>query len=95
MPKQPTTYAEKIRVWHVPQFPGKPFYVDVDDVNEAVKIVDVLANYDLFQLENKIKPDYSNASGIEYWDPREDEWFEVDEIEDLLNEHMGRVPLGW
>ncbi len=27
--------------------------------------MNVLANYDLFQLENSIKPDYSNVGGLE------------------------------
>lgn len=30
--------------------------------------MDVLGNYDLFQLENNIKPDYSNVNGLQMWD---------------------------
>lgn len=34
---------------------------------EAVKIMDVLAAYDQFQFEHRIKPDYSNAGGLRVW----------------------------
>jgi hypothetical protein len=51
----------------------KPFNVDVDSVAEGVKIMDVLAQYDLFQLENNIKPDYSNAGGLNMFDPDDKE----------------------
>lgn len=48
--------------------PMKAFTVDVELVAEGVKIMDVLANYDIFQYENKIKPDYCNAGGLNMWD---------------------------
>ena len=54
-----------LRVWHIPQVPGKPFHVYVDTPQEAKLLVNVLAQYDLFQYENRIKPDYCNASGLE------------------------------
>lgn len=59
---------QKLRVWHIPQIPGEAFYVDVASVQEGVKIMNVLGNYDLFQLENNIKPDYSNVNGLQMWD---------------------------
>lgn len=52
--------------------PGKAFLVDVASVAEGVKVMDVLAGYDLFQLENRIKPDYSNAGGLQMFDPEDD-----------------------
>lgn len=54
-----------LRVWWIPQVPGEPFYVPVASPQEAKKVMDVLAKYDLFQLEQNIKPDYSNAGGLE------------------------------
>ena len=62
----------KLRVWWVPQFPMESFLVDVKSVSEAVKILDVLADYDLFQLENRIKPEYSNSGGLQMFDPNDD-----------------------
>lgn len=60
--------TQQLRVWWIPQVPGKPFYVPVDSVAEGVRIMDTLARYDLFQLENNIKPDYANVGGLEMWD---------------------------
>jgi hypothetical protein len=53
-----------LRVWWIPQVPGKAFNVDVASVAEGVKVMDTLADYDLFQLKNRIKPDYCNAGGL-------------------------------
>ena len=62
----------KLRVWHIPQVPAREdadiFRVDVKTVDEAVLILNTLWSYDNFQFERKIKPDFSNASGLEYWD---------------------------
>ena len=65
---------KKLRVWHIPQVPGNPFTVDVSSVEEAVKIMDVLADYDEFQRVNNIKPDYCNASGLDQWSEEDQEW---------------------
>jgi hypothetical protein len=54
-----------LRVWWIPQIPGKPFRVSVASVEQAAFLLNTLAQYDLFQFENNIKPDYSNASGLE------------------------------
>lgn len=58
----------KLRVWHVPQVPMKSFKIEVSSVEEAIKLMDTLAQYDLFQYENQIKPDYCNASGLQMYD---------------------------
>ena len=55
----------KLRVWWVPQIPCTTFYVDVDTVEEGVKLMDTLGKYDTFQLENNIKPDYCNVGGLQ------------------------------
>ena len=64
----------KLRVWHIPQIPGKPFFVYTDNIRDAKKIMDILSAYDLFQLENRIKPDFANVNGVEMWDETEQEW---------------------
>jgi len=66
------TYSQKLpkpkfgdlQVWHIPQVPGDPFYVPVKTVAEARLVLKALAEYDLFQLANNIKPDYANAQGL-------------------------------
>jgi len=54
-----------LRVWWIPQVTMKAFYVAVDSVKEGVKIESILANYDIFQFENNVKPDYCNAGGLQ------------------------------
>lgn len=77
-----------MRVWHIPQIPGKAFHVSVGNPEEAKKILDVLAYYDLFQFENRIKPDYCNAAGLEVFEDGEwCEWYSEDgeSIDEYLN----------
>ncbi len=64
----------KMRVWHIPQIPVKAFHVPVKSPDEAVIMLNALADYDIFQLENNIKPDYFNAQGLEVFE--DDEWIE-------------------
>lgn len=56
-----------MQVWWIPQVPMKSFKIDVYSVEEAAKIMDVLAEYDLFQFNNNIKPDYFNIGGLRVW----------------------------
>jgi hypothetical protein len=62
----------KLRVWWIPQVPGTPFYVPVATVADGVLIMNTLAYYDLFQLKHNIKPDYSNAGGLQMFDQNDD-----------------------
>lgn len=68
--------TQKLRVWHIPQVPGKPFLVNVNSVKEAKFVLIVLCNYDEFQYEQNIKPDYSSVSGLEYYDESDKKWYE-------------------
>lgn len=68
-----------LRIWHIPQVPGKPFYVGASNEREAKLLLGVLADYDSFQFANKIKPDYCNASGAERFDGSE--WIGLDDDE--------------
>lgn len=68
-----------LEVWWIPQVPMHAFRVPVASVNEALKLLKVLAEYDLFQLHNRIKPDYANAGGLEIW--TDDGWEEWDDPE--------------
>ena len=65
---------QKMRVYWIPQVPMKAFHVEVDSVTEAVKIMNILADYDLFQLENNVKPDYCNTGGLQVYNEEEKEW---------------------
>lgn len=69
----------ELRVWHIPQIPGKPFHVYVGSPVEAKKLLIALANYDLFQLKNGIRPDYANVNGLEIFEGGEwCEWYDED-----------------
>ncbi len=68
------TNTKKLRVWWIPQIPMKSFNVNVKTLEEANLILNTLADYDLFQLENNIKPDYSNTGGLQVFDDVEKEW---------------------
>jgi len=57
-----------LRVWWIPQVPGKAFHLPVASVEEAAKLMTVLADYDAFQFKNRIKPDYCNAGGLSVFD---------------------------
>ena len=74
----------KLRVWHNCQVGSvKNFYVPVDSIEEAWNILNTLWRYDLFQYENRIKPDYCNTGGLQVYNPEvadyEDWYLETDD----------------
>lgn len=89
MPKKKITKPAKgdLRVWWIPQVPMKAFRVEVKTIDEAKLLLNALAQYDLFQLENNIKPDYANAGGLEMFE--DGEWIEWSNEEgDQIDEVM-------
>jgi hypothetical protein len=52
------------------------FYQDVQTLVEGKLLLDTLARYDLFQLEHNVKPDFSNAGGLQYYDEQGGEWLD-------------------
>jgi hypothetical protein len=77
---------KKLRIWWIPQVPGKAFHVEVKTLEEAHLILETLAQYDDFQYKNRIKPDYSNAGGLQMWDEDSDGEGTADWIEWMDNE---------
>jgi hypothetical protein len=88
----PDTSEIEFKLWWIPQVPMKPFEVEIASIDEGRKLSTILANYDKFQFENKVKPDYCNVGGISFRHPKvtEGEWWDVpedqDEWQDVLNE---------
>ena len=88
--------AGDLQIWWIPQVPMKAFEVPVSSLEEGVKIMDVLADYDLFQYENKIKPDYSNTGGLSVWSDASDgegnsgwqDWYDEDSGEEDPREFL-------
>jgi len=60
-----------LRIWWVPQFPCDQFYWPISNALEGKHVLDMLAMYDIFQFEHKIKPDYSNTGGLEVFEDGE------------------------
>ena len=53
----------KLRVWWIPQVgSSNRFYIPVKSVEEGKKVMDLLAAYDMFQLQNNIK-EFKQANG--------------------------------
>ena len=78
-----------LRVWWIPNVPGKPHTVDVKDIDQAKFVLNALADYDLFLLANDLRDDYSNAGGL--WMYEDGVWEEWEDgmggtIEDLMFE---------
>ena len=65
---------KSMRVWWCPQIGTDTFYVPVHSVEEAKKVMDILAYYDCFLMNQEIRGDYCNAGGLEVWDDKEEEW---------------------
>lgn len=66
-----------LRVWWCPQVPCEPFHAAVTSPAEAKRLLATLAEYDLFQLKHRIKPDFCNAGGLECFSQDGDgEWCE-------------------
>ena len=64
----------KLRVVHHPQVPCEPFFVPVTTPEEAILIIKTLADYDKFQLENKIKPDCCSTTDLQTFNESEKRW---------------------
>jgi len=74
----------ELRVWWIPQVPMKAFRVAVKSIREARLVLDALANYDIFQFENNVKPDYCNAGGLEVFESGEwSEWYDEESGESI------------
>ena len=79
IPEEPSAREGDLRVWWIPQIPMKPFLVPVPDILAAKLVSGTLADYDRFQFENHVKPDYANVGGIERFEGGE--WCEIEESE--------------
>lgn len=64
---------QKMRVWWI-STGSEAFYIPVNSIEEARKIMDVLAYYDCFLMNQEVRGDYANCGGLEVWDEEEQEW---------------------
>lgn len=90
----------KLRVYHYPQVPCKPFLIEVKDEEEAAKVIKVLAEQHLWLFQNNFIGDYANSIGVSMWedeaemDENDDKWVnywnekEMMEWEELEEEYF-------
>lgn len=97
--RDPERAGPPLKVWWIPQIPMKPFEVLVNSFSEAQVLLTALAQYDLFQLENNIKPDFSNAGGLMIQDDGEEytDWYHDDgrKIDDLTLAECRDLDWAW
>ena len=102
----PTAKHGDLRVWWIPQVPMKSFNVPVANLVEARLLMNVLAEYDAFQFDNNIKPDYSNAGGLSVFDTTDKhdgpdgswvDWYseDGDEIDNYTIKQLRENPPTW
>lgn len=84
----------RMYVQHFPQIPCESFKVEVSSFEEATKVFDILAYYDLHQYHHKIKPDYCNMTILTVFDQDGDTMdLAEDEFEDYEAELKERNAL--
>jgi hypothetical protein len=79
--------VSRFKVWYIPQVPGTEFEVETEDLRTAAVVLETLRNFSLFEFDNRVKPDYSDAGGVAEWYEDEQEWWDIDdyELEERLN----------
>lgn len=82
----------QLKIYWIPQVPMKSFDIPVRNLREGKLLLDVLADYDAFQFENNIKPDYSNTGGLMVLadDGEWEDWYDDngDSVETLTDEQI-------
>ena len=80
--------TDKYRVWWIPQVPMQPFYYPVASIEEGVLLLKALAQYDIFQIENRVKPDCCNVGGLHMFDDEDNEWIDFFDDSGIIEEYM-------
>ena len=64
---------EKLRIYY--NILGTKVYTkEVSSPEEAKTVIDAIADYLNFAVDNCIFPDHCSAAGLEYWDEEEKDW---------------------
>lgn len=80
----------RFRLNHFPQVPCDPYTEEFDTLTEAVAAKNIIADYDLFLLENNHRVDFANVGVISYYrpdwidpegDPDDDGWYGIEDYE--------------
>lgn len=65
------------RAWYVPQMPMAAFEFPTATRAEATLVLDAITKFSMFEFENRVKPDYSDAGGVQEF--VDGEWMDVEE----------------
>lgn len=57
------------RIWWIPAVPGEPVYFECPTPETAVRLLDAISLYDLWLTDQRIMGDWTNAGGIQRWQP--------------------------
>lgn len=52
------------------------YYKEVSSPEEAKNIIDAIADFLLFAVDNDIFPDHCSFAGLEYFDEEENDWYD-------------------
>jgi len=85
----------KLRIWHNSSFGKPPFTQEVPDIEVAIRLLDTLAYYDLYQGDRVV----ANAQGLEYFDEQEKDWNEwynedgedIDAVREKVHEEANKI----
>jgi len=86
---------ERLLVWHSSKFAEPHFTVEVPDVETGALVLHILAQYDLYQGEERVA---SNAQGLCVWNEQTrawDDWEDADgqDIDTLVAKGAIAVPI--
>ena len=82
--------GEKLRIYFL-ILGTKPFYKSVKSPKEAKLIIDAIADFINFKVDEGFICDHCNTAGLEYFDEEENEWLTwYDEDGNDLDEHFNR-----
>lgn len=82
----------ELQVWWIPQIPMPAFTVAMPDIATGQLVLKLLAEYDQFQLDHNVKPDYSNVGGLAWRHEigTEGEWQDLDPSDEFDMEEFNR-----
>lgn len=75
--------TQKYRISYIPQVPMAPFEREYDDFETAKAVLNAVIDFSIFEFENRVKPDYSDAAFFEVlvdgeWETLDDEEWVVE-----------------
>lgn len=78
-----------LRVWWMPNIvmSHEPFYVGVTSIEEGEKMMDLLAEYDFYRIEQQHVPQRQNGGGIQKFVERDGGSGWVDVYEPMIRWH--------